>query len=317
MKKILLLFLIFSYTQFTFAAVCTSIGNGNWADPATWDCGRVPENGDQIIIAEGHQVDVDCNCGTYSDFRIDVYGVLYFLNGQKVYLDSVGVIQVHVGARISGDNGGSKIIIAGDTKWRGNEPDIIGPAYLGANNAGPVSGIFPIELIYFSTVLEGKSISVSWATASETNNDFFVVERSLDALTWEDLITIDGAGTSSTTRYYSVLDDEPEFGISYYRLKQTDFDGTTSYSDINSIENNKNKSIVVYSTPFAKTLIAEGHSIGNNAFFMSNSLGQRIPIIYKARTNKITFNLEDLNQGIYIISFLYNNTWESYKVVVP
>src|SRR6185503_20327710 len=69
-------------------------------------------------------------------------------------------------------------------------------------------------------------------TASENNNSFFTVERSSDAQTFYPVEKIDGAGNSAHTLYYSALDKNPLPGISYYRLRQTDFDGSSRLSDI-------------------------------------------------------------------------------------
>jgi len=71
-----------------------------------------------------------------------------------------------------------------------------------------------------------------WVTASEINNDYFVIERSTNANDWIPLDSVDGAGNSNAVLSYNYLDNNPYSGTSYYRLKQVDFDGTTSYSNI-------------------------------------------------------------------------------------
>lgn len=90
----------------------------------------------------------------------------------------------------------------------------------------------PIELIFFSGKVENNTIDLNWATASEINNDYFTIERSLNAIDFEEALIIDGAGNSSHTIYYSVVDESPLEGTSYYRLKQTDFDGKYEYSKV-------------------------------------------------------------------------------------
>lgn len=84
----------------------------------------------------------------------------------------------------------------------------------------------PIDLISFNVQCRDEKVWLSWATASETDNDFFSVERSSDMLTWELLGTVDGAGSSNSVRMYSFTDDQPLTGLAYYRLLQTDFNGT-------------------------------------------------------------------------------------------
>jgi len=109
-----------------------------------------------------------------------------------------------------------------------------------AKGASPL----PMTLISFDAKLNSsKQVEVTWVTASEINNDYFTVQRSTDAHTFESIGNVDGAGNSTVTLNYSYLDKYPLSGVSYYRLKQTDFDGTVSYSEIAAV-NNADKSAV-------------------------------------------------------------------------
>lgn len=89
----------------------------------------------------------------------------------------------------------------------------------------------PITLLDFGARShDQRTVDLDWTTASEINNDFFTVERSQDLLTFEEVLTRDGAGNSNHPLHYADVDPAPYRGISYYRLKQTDFDGNFSYS---------------------------------------------------------------------------------------
>jgi len=90
----------------------------------------------------------------------------------------------------------------------------------------------PIELLNFNAVYNGKDVDLMWTTASEINNDYFTVQRSPDGFSFYDLQNVKGEGNSATTKQYSAKDKHPLNGLSYYQLKQTDFDGTTSLSQI-------------------------------------------------------------------------------------
>jgi hypothetical protein len=92
--------------------------------------------------------------------------------------------------------------------------------------------VLPIELLSFKATLKNNVVELHWQTATETNNDYFVIERSVDGKTWESIDTIKGAGNSSNVLNYANNDDNPLSGTSYYRLKQVDFDKNFSYSDI-------------------------------------------------------------------------------------
>jgi len=94
----------------------------------------------------------------------------------------------------------------------------------------------PIELLTFDALLnKDEQVELSWATAAEVNNDYFTIEKSKDGVNFEIVGTVDGAGTSNNLLFYESLDKNPYAGVSYYRLKQTDFDGQFSYSEIKVI----------------------------------------------------------------------------------
>jgi hypothetical protein len=90
----------------------------------------------------------------------------------------------------------------------------------------------PVELLLFNATCKDSKSKINWATASETNNDFFTLEKSHDANLFENLTTIPGAGNSNSYSSYTYTDFSPYSDITYYRLKQTDFNGTSTYSDI-------------------------------------------------------------------------------------
>jgi len=91
----------------------------------------------------------------------------------------------------------------------------------------------PIELISFNaTTTAPATVELSWATASEKDNAYFTVERSADLANWSAIITRPGAGNSSFQLNYEATDQDALPGLSYYRLRQTDLNGTTTLSDV-------------------------------------------------------------------------------------
>jgi len=97
---------------------------------------------------------------------------------------------------------------------------------IGSNGGG---NALPIKLLSFDAQKNGDVVDLSWVTAEEINNDFFTIERSVDGQVFEELTQVQGAGTSSESRSYSTIDNDPLSGTSYYRLKQTDFNGQYEY----------------------------------------------------------------------------------------
>lgn len=96
--------------------------------------------------------------------------------------------------------------------------------------------VLPIELLSFDAFKLGKSVQTKWVTATELNNDYFTLEKSKDGINWQIVGIIDGAGNSNSTLNYSKTDANPYKGTSYYRLKQTDYDGNYTYSNVKSVE---------------------------------------------------------------------------------
>ncbi|NUQ25856.1 MAG: hypothetical protein HUU34_18050 [Saprospiraceae bacterium] len=102
---------------------------------------------------------------------------------------------------------------------------------LGSSLALPANPL-PIELINFNATPTGNHVLLEWSTATETDNDFFVIEKTKDGVNFEEVAKIDGAGNSSFILKYQTLDENPYPGKSYYRLQQVDFSGHFSYSDL-------------------------------------------------------------------------------------
>lgn len=101
----------------------------------------------------------------------------------------------------------------------------------------------PVELVYFRAQLVENDVELSWQTASELNNDYFTIEKTTDLINFETVTVVNGQGTSNELTTYHFVDKFPGKGVSYYRLKQTDFDGTSTYSEVVRILNNETESI--------------------------------------------------------------------------
>ncbi len=93
----------------------------------------------------------------------------------------------------------------------------------------------PIELLSFDASPKTDYVKLEWSTATEINNDFFTVERSANASEFSPIAIVKGSGNSNQKLNYTTADENPLPGISYYRLKQTDFDGHSSYSSIKTV----------------------------------------------------------------------------------
>jgi len=108
------------------------------------------------------------------------------------------------------------------------------PNYYTAFGAG---GSLPIELQDFKVACKNGKAEISWVTTTETNNNYFTVERTEDGNDFETVATVVGAGNSIQSRYYSLTDSSAFSKSVYYRLKQTDYDGKSEYFNLISFDN--------------------------------------------------------------------------------
>jgi hypothetical protein len=116
-------------------------------------------------------------------------------------------------------------------------------------------GTLPIQLLSFTAQATGGTSLLHWATATETDNAYFVTERSDDGLHWTAVGEVTGAGTSSIEHEYTLTDISPLTGINYYRLKQVDVDGHFTYSDIAEVtfaDEGHSAVLVVHPNPLSR-----------------------------------------------------------------
>jgi hypothetical protein len=102
----------------------------------------------------------------------------------------------------------------------------------------------PIELLSFTAIAIKGAVDVNWKTASEINNDYFNVQRSADGLEFYDITRIQAGSSAKEIQKYNYVDSNPLSGKSYYRLKQTDLDGTVNFSDIRMVILDGSESVV-------------------------------------------------------------------------
>ena len=92
---------------------------------------------------------------------------------------------------------------------------------------GSGGAALPIDLVSFTGKCENNTSVIEFVVASQINNDYYTIERSVDGYEWTEIGIIAGEGNTSTQMTYRWIDDSPMNGVNYYRLSQTDFDGTS------------------------------------------------------------------------------------------
>jgi hypothetical protein len=169
----------------------------------------------------------------------------------------------------------------------------------------PCSLILPVEFLEVSANIDNDKVNVSWSTASETNNNYFTMERSADGMNFELLSNVKGAGNSNTVLSYKYVDNSPINGISYYRIKQTDFNGNFKYSKIVYIKYSiPNSGYSVYPNPVKSgsgLMIVPGNSTDENySVSIYSSFGQKISEYFNSGIFTIPID-NSLGKGIYFV----------------
>lgn len=177
--------------------------------------------------------------GTVVEF-LSYEGIFTAANGP-----ASGMMSTDIGAMEDNNSGADgSIQRTGLTTWVMN----LNTNTFGACNTSQLAAL-PIQLMTFSATLVADGVKLSWTTASETQNDYFSIERSGDGTDFKPIGEKDGNGTTSQRIYYTFTDQEPLNGNNYYRLKQVDEDGTSTYSPVRLARFGKSNPLAVYPNP--------------------------------------------------------------------
>jgi hypothetical protein len=182
----------------------------------------------------------------------------------------------------------------------------------------------PIELISFDAELKGTFVDLDWKTATELNNDYFVVERANENLDWKPILTVTGAGNSNSLLSYSERDRDPLDGLSYYRLKQVDFDGQFAFSDPVSIFNNhiqNSDDVFMYPNPSSDgsvfLRIPESMNSLRTELRLFNISAKLLQTdLYTVNADIYQLNYGNLAPGIYFIQISSETLNETKKLIV-
>src|SRR6185436_16917401 len=164
----------------------------------------------------------------------------------------------------------------------------------------------PVELISFTaTAIDNKEVVCKWITASEINNDYFTIERSKDGNEFEEAGKVDGAGNSTSVLNYSLTDYKPYAGVSYYRLKQTDFNGDFVYSQIEPVLITDSEiKYLVYPNPSNGNFSIQFNAEQNTdaIFSITDATGR---LIQQGKLNEVSgrqnISLQNALQGFYFL----------------
>jgi len=237
-------------------------------------------------------------------------------NGKNTYIEPNAFNQIEwTGTQWIFDMGNSQILFTNSLDV-GVDPPATGWS-VGTNScAGSAApslsgdvGTLPVELTFFEAKVINKKVLLSWQTASELNNEKFEIEVSEDGREFEKIAEVKGKGTTLEQQGYSFEVKNPRKGISYYRLKQIDFDGKFEYSEVISVNfKEKNGEFgEFYPNPSKSGLVNLDYLAQNNdkiivsVFDMTGKLvNSQIQQIVSG-DNNLNFDFSELKTGIYIV----------------
>ena len=164
--------------------------------------------------------------------------------------------------------------------------------------------LLPVTWLAFEAknINDQREVLCEWITASEQNNDFFTVERSVDGQVWIELGTVAGSGNTSEPTNYQFIDRSPAPGVSYYRIRQTDYDGQFDYSETRAVERRSSTPLEAFPNPGNGVFKLSGYHDGDLGVY--DLSGRRVPF-----TLSMSGELRLVNPaaGSYIVELLRDN----------
>jgi hypothetical protein len=168
----------------------------------------------------------------------------------------------------------------------------------------------PVELLSFKAEAKADQVELVWTTASEISNHFFTVERSADLISYDEVAKVNGAGNSNAIKSYQTFDSKPLSGISYYRLVQTDFDGTRREYDPHMVQfaGGSNSDLQVYPNPVVDNLSIKlpNAKSGNYTLNITNATGALVGSVELKNADLINYeiSLKDQLPGVFTVQIL-------------
>ncbi len=186
--------------------------------------------------------------------------------------------------------------------------DEVSPGGAVATATSYSSSVLPIELSRFDAQVTGQNVILNWATETETNNEKFIVERSYNGRDFEAVGTTAGAGTSISTKSYTMEDNTAKAttsAVAYYRLKNIDFDGQESLSKVLSVKLRGGNGININGVYPAESTLALSANENTEANISIMTIDGQIlstqAVELNKGYNKANIDLNNLNRGLYFV----------------
>lgn len=183
-------------------------------------------------------------------------------------------------------------------------------------NINTCSTPLPVQLVSFRATPEEKEVQLTWITASEVDNDYFMVEKSTDGKSFSELTRVKGAGNSTEVLHYSTTDNYPHGGKNYYRLSQVDYNGTVSRSQTVEVGfKMKDPEIKIFPNPAQAQFTV---SVSDQYAFdlVITDMNGRVFASFDNQLNKTEVNSADFQNGVYFLKIMSLNAVYYKKVII-
>jgi len=180
------------------------------------------------------------------------------------------------------------------------------------------AGVLEVDLISFDVRnVYDDEVLITWSTAIEINSDYFVIERSNDAREWQEIGREKGAGNATQLNSYTYTDMDPLQGISYYRLKEVDLNGSVSYSEIRVVNINSSGELTIFPNPVLEGMPLYIDAGVEEEIFVTlvDPFGKQVLVEnFKSGRGMILF--EEIPSGVYICQVKCGNQSKSVKIFI-
>ncbi len=179
---------------------------------------------------------------------------------------------------------------------------------------GGTLGTLPVELISFVGNHNNGVNTLSWATGMELDNDYFILEKSVNAIDFSAVAIIEGQGSTSNITQYEFIDQNINAKIIYYRLKQVDFNGDFEYSNTIIVSGENQESIKIYPNPAENILNLSANTSNESIVTIRNIQG--VLIDQFSFISNTTFSVANYSKGWYVISISNNDITQNQRVLI-
>jgi hypothetical protein len=269
-----------------------------------------PNSGDVLVVPAGCTVTITDEIIISNAVTFNIYGVLIFDSpSHKLRFNNIAsVVSIFAGGAITAPSNSNQIKIGnGGAEWSG-PGTLNGPATIS-------NGFLPVELIDFSANCLSNGVEVNWSTASEVNNDYFLIERSLNGIDYDELTKVTANNNSSSIKNYSYNCSENANELTYYRLSQVDKNGLTTIFKAIDIQckNHLSDQFIIYPNPAKSEInlrINADSKSDNTSIVIQNIFGG---IILEFKTNMVlglnSYSIPlNISAGTYYINLVSDNS---------